>query len=809
MRDRRYIALNSRQPKMRQSLQRAALPALTFMIQVLAGGVARAQNGPLLLSDAPPWAHYFCDSSEPDPNGSATLQGAHCYPSLTVPAGATVTITDTHATPTASDNLPRGEWLAFVNGPCTIAGTIKASSINYEYANGGGSGGGGGGAAANNAGLRGDDSNMFGGANYAVTGTTYNNPDYSVIHAAAGGAAGAIGLSGGVGTTPTLASQKWSWMLGDQLTLSGAAGGAGGKGTFAGGAGGYGGGGIVLVCADSINFTGTIDVSGSNGMPGPAGSINAGGGGGGGGGVVLMATSNYIATSGAIILNGGAGGSAQAGAGSGGNGGAGWSRMLLFGMVTPTPIIATPTPTITPTPTLTTTPSSTITASLTPNPTDTPTPTVAITATDTPTPTDTPTISPSPTVSATPAPAIALVQQTAVNFTNVSTGSLDTITTNASDLMVLHVTSNGGMPSVASVSDSNGNTWSNSGSPCASSNNSLETETWYAPNIAAGPTTVTVTFAQPVSFSAQLSEWTGAQTSYPLDSSLCTTGSDQSPRSGLVAPLDGDELVMASCGQISNGVISAGPANGFTGLMSANGLPLQLVAYFAGNGANSSYSTNWGTTVPGDWSCVTTAFLSLVDPPAPTPTATASATSTATPTATATATDTPSATATPTNTPTPTATPTATDTPTATPTATATMTATATATPTPTATASPTLTATPTATGTPTSTPTPAPVLSIQPNPVNFGSVKVNQSASIKVQLTNQSSISTVHGKSITVSSPFASSNACGSTLAPGVSCNVTVTFKPTSKGAFSGTLTLNDDAAGAPQQIAITGTGN
>ena len=478
---------------------------------------AAAQSGPLLLSDAPGWAHYFCDSSEPDPNGSATLQGAHCYPSLTVPSGATITITDTHATPTASDNLPRGEWLAFVNGPCTIAGTIKASSINYEYANGGGSGGGGGGAAANISGIRGDDSNMFGGANYVVTGTTYNNPDFSVIHAAMGGSAGAIAQSGGSGTTPTSASQKWSWMLGDQLTLSGAAGGAGGNGTFAGGSGGNGGGGIVLVCANSINFTGTIDVSGANGLPGPSGSINAGGGGGGGGGVVLMATSSYVANSGTIVMNGGMGGSAQSGAGSGGNGGAGWSKQFLFGTFTPTP-----TPTGTPT--------STATATAT----DTPTPTATLTAT----PTMTPTLTPTPTLTATP--------------------------------------------------------------------------------------TITPTL-------------------------------------------------------------------------------------------------------------------------------------TATPTATATA----------------------------------------------------TLTPTPTLTATPTITPTPAPVLSFQPSSVNFGSVKVNQTASIVVQLTNLSAVSTVHGQSITVSGPFTTSNACGPAVAPGATCNVTVTFKPASTGAASGTVTFTDNASGSPQIVIASGTGS
>ncbi len=32
---------------------------------------AKAQPTTLYLTDAPVWIHYFCDGSEPDPNGSA------------------------------------------------------------------------------------------------------------------------------------------------------------------------------------------------------------------------------------------------------------------------------------------------------------------------------------------------------------------------------------------------------------------------------------------------------------------------------------------------------------------------------------------------------------------------------------------------------------------------------------------------------------------------------------------------------------------------------------------------------------------
>ena len=42
---------------------------------------------------------------------------------------------------------------------------------------------------------------------------------------------------------------------------------------------------------------------------------------------------------------------------------------------------------------------------------------------------------------------------------------------------------------------------------------------------------------------------------------------------------------------------------------------------------------------------------------------------------------------------------------------------------------------------------------------------------------------------SLSVSGDFAQSNACGSSLAPGKSCTISVTFKPTAIGTRSGSL--------------------
>ena len=208
-----------------------------------------------------------------------------------------------------------------------------------------------------------------------------------------------------------------------------------------------------------------------------------------------------------------------------------------------------------------------------------------------------------------------------------------------------------------------------------------------------------------------------------------------------------------------------------------------------------------------------------------TPTATATATKTATATATATSTSgTPTATATATKTATATATATSTSgTPTATATATKTATATATATSTggtPTATATATRTATATATSTATATPTPTSTptpglgkLTFSPKSLNFGKTttvgKTSKAKKIKIKnaSSKKSKISvTITGE--TTGAPFAVKTQCIKSLAPGKTCNVSVTFTPPDTTLQQGDLIVNDDAMGAPQMIPLSGTG-
>ncbi len=183
-----------------------------------------------------------------------------------------------------------------------------------------------------------------------------------------------------------------------------------------------------------------------------------------------------------------------------------------------------------------------------------------------------------------------------------------------------------------------------------------------------------------------------------------------------------------------------------------------------------------------------------------TPTATATATKTATATATATATKTATATATATRTPTPTATATATKTATATATRTATATATATATRTATRTATPS--ATPTATATPTA---PVGPLSVSPPFVFFEATLGGVSTSQTVTLSNPSGNGTVTIASILIEGDgdfSIASTTCGTQLAGGSQCTITVEFNPLELGSPIGLLFISDNASNSPQLV-------
>ncbi len=90
-----------------------------------------------------------------------------------------------------------------------------------------------------------------------------------------------------------------------------------------------------------------------------------------------------------------------------------------------------------------------------------------------------------------------------------------------------------------------------------------------------------------------------------------------------------------------------------------------------------------------------------------------------------------------------------------------------------------------------------------------FAATAVGQtSAGQVVTLTNNGGIPlTVGGASVTGDFAIAAST-CGSSVAAGANCTLTVTFSSTFAGARSGVLTLTDNAASSPQTLNLSGVG-
>jgi len=108
------------------------------------------------------------------------------------------------------------------------------------------------------------------------------------------------------------------------------------------------------------------------------------------------------------------------------------------------------------------------------------------------------------------------------------------------------------------------------------------------------------------------------------------------------------------------------------------------------------------------------------------------------------------------------------------------------------------------------------PVANLNPTSLNFGTVRHATTNTLNVTLSNGGAtplLLTGSGISIlgTNATVFSQTNNCGSALAPGARCIVTVRFAPLTSGTFSASLTVVDNAQAGlgTQTIALSGRGN
>lgn len=238
--------------------------------------------------------------------------------SFNIDAGETLGVTESN----------NGFIIIRCTGTATIAGTIDLSGKGNQGgikpvsgsgrvgtdAGFGAAGGGGVGSSSYGGGTGGQGAFSSGGGGAGSANPTTDASDASVLSA----------------RTESFIERHVGQLSATYLA-SGAMGGAGGGSGASevssdGGSGGNGGGCIVII-ADEIDFTGTINVNGANG----ANSVHSssGSGGGGGGGSVLLVARNFINNTGTITANGGTGGAY--GAYNGGAGAAGHYATITVG----------------------------------------------------------------------------------------------------------------------------------------------------------------------------------------------------------------------------------------------------------------------------------------------------------------------------------------------------------------------------------------------------------------------------------------------------------------------------------------------
>jgi hypothetical protein len=101
-----------------------------------------------------------------------------------------------------------------------------------------------------------------------------------------------------------------------------------------------------------------------------------------------------------------------------------------------------------------------------------------------------------------------------------------------------------------------------------------------------------------------------------------------------------------------------------------------------------------------------------------------------------------------------------------------------------------------------------APVVSLSRTSLTFPAQKLGTSSSAQsVTLKNTGSASLTI-TSFRLSGNFSQTNTCGSSVAAGASCTLSVTFRPTAAGTRTGAVTITDNASPATQTVSLTGTG-
>jgi FG-GAP-like repeat/Abnormal spindle-like microcephaly-assoc'd, ASPM-SPD-2-Hydin len=100
-------------------------------------------------------------------------------------------------------------------------------------------------------------------------------------------------------------------------------------------------------------------------------------------------------------------------------------------------------------------------------------------------------------------------------------------------------------------------------------------------------------------------------------------------------------------------------------------------------------------------------------------------------------------------------------------------------------------------------------VVSFSPSaPVNFPFQLIHTSSAFQTVTLVNTGIAVLSISSISVRGAFRAHNTCGSSVAPGGKCTISVAFEPTAEGSTTGAVSISDSASSKPQVIELTGAG-
>jgi hypothetical protein len=105
-----------------------------------------------------------------------------------------------------------------------------------------------------------------------------------------------------------------------------------------------------------------------------------------------------------------------------------------------------------------------------------------------------------------------------------------------------------------------------------------------------------------------------------------------------------------------------------------------------------------------------------------------------------------------------------------------------------------------------------AAVVSLSPTSLAFGSQPVGTPSTAQTLTLSNTGNAALSITSLALTgsnaSDFAQTNTCGSSVAAGSNCTISVTFKPSASGSRTASVGITDNASGSPQTVSLSGTG-